>query len=135
MLGFLEGGKLKFPGGKNPRSKARTSNSTNIWHKARIDPGPHWGKGNALAGTSPLSFMTQITFLLKLNMQDSRGKRFSRGCNCLAFSFVNISFVYHVIVFLVSGQCQCQCLEKYELLLAKSVHGYALSAKKLFLDS
>jgi len=42
MLVAVEGGKPENPE-KNPRSKARTTtNSTHIWHRAEIEPGPHW---------------------------------------------------------------------------------------------
>ncbi len=55
VLVFVEGGKPENPE-KNPRSKdenqQQTKNSTHIWNRAGIEPGPHWWEASALT-TAP----------------------------------------------------------------------------------
>ncbi len=59
---FVEGGKPENPektlGGKQGREP--TTNSTHVWHRAGIEPGPHWWEASALATAPPLLLIKGI---------------------------------------------------------------------------
>jgi len=48
-VGFCGGRKTGEPGEKpSEQEREPTTNSTHIWHRAGIEPGPHWWEASAL---------------------------------------------------------------------------------------
>lgn len=55
-VGFFEGRKTEEPGEKTlGRSREPITNTTHIWQRVRIEPGPHWRKAS-VPFTVPSSF-------------------------------------------------------------------------------
>jgi len=54
-VGFCGGRKTGEPGEKpSEQEREPTLNSTHIWHRAGIEPGPHWWEASALTTAPPL---------------------------------------------------------------------------------
>ena len=55
-VGFCGGRKTGEPGEKpSEQEREPTTNSTHIWHRAGIEPGPHWWEASSLTTAPPLS--------------------------------------------------------------------------------